>query len=339
MNYKKNKKGLYAYSGTDSEALQFLTAFKEVFGVDLLPYLGNTPISSALGDSLRAFEENADDILPEVGTNNRQQIIDSGALPLLFKINGQTGSLIGYIYELKNWYSNKITTGKVVFSAASFGSPAKYIYMADTVYTPAQKTAMFEKQFASDYLALGGIKADKTEASITAWENLINRQATFYEQTYYKGFWADYMAWYKFIRATTNRTVIVKQIGDVSLENPLDKIATDRVQTPQEMLETDALAFIYEIQKYSPLGWANLDYWYKNLMAKKKEVSKEVFNFAYDYWLKKLNAEYLTFSPQDKEKEKERYKLINGYIFEKPKTPAKKYGLFATILRAIFKKK
>ena len=105
-----------------------------------------------------------------------------------------------------------------------------------------------------------------------------------------------------------------------------------------DMTETEALQFLYEIEKFSPINWGNLDYWYKELMTKKKEVSKEVFNFAYDFWLKKLNKQYETFSPMEKEKEKERHALINGYVYEKPKK-VKKYGLFATILRAIFKKK
>jgi len=139
MKILEKKKGLYAYSGTDGEAIQFLTAFKQVFGVDLLPYLGDKPISANLATSLRTFEENADDILPEVGTNNRQELIDSGALGLLFDIQNKGTSLVNYIYELKNWNSNKLTTGKVVFIPASFGSPAKYIYMANKTYTPAQK--------------------------------------------------------------------------------------------------------------------------------------------------------------------------------------------------------
>lgn len=347
MKYLKKKKGLYAYSGTDSEAIQFLTAFKQVFGVDLLPFLGDQPISANLATSLRAFEENADDILPEVGTNNRQELIDSGALPLLFSIQNKGTSLINYIYELKNWHSNKLTTGKIVYVPASFGAPAKYMYLANTVYTPAQKSVIFEKEFADIYKALGGIPANKTAASIEAWENYLtnpaeNSRVKNFDTIYYKGFWADFFAFYKSKRlmaASQAGTVITTPTaGDVSQQNPADTTPTAENITV-DMTETDARAFLYEIEKNSPLNWGNLDYWYKNLMAKKKEVSKEVFNFAYDYWLKKLNAQYETFSPLEKENEKERYSLINGYIFEKPKAPAKKYGLFASILRKIFKKK
>lgn len=348
MKYLKKKKGLYAYSGTDSEAIQFLTAFKQVFGVDLLPFLGDQPISANLATSLRAFEENADDILPEVGTNNRQELIDSGALPLLFSIQNKGTSLINYIYELKNWHSNKLTTGKIVYVPASFGAPAKYMYLANTVYTPAQKSVIFEKEFADIYKALGGIPANKTAASIEAWENYLtnpaeNSRVKNFDTIYYKGFWADFFAFYKSKRlmaASQAGTVITTPTtgGGVSQQNPADTTPTAENITV-DATETDARAFLYEIEKNSPLNWGNLDYWYKNLMAKKKEVSKEVFNFAYDYWLKKLNAQYETFSPLEKENEKERYALINGYIFEKPKAPAKKYGLFASILRKIFKKK
>ena len=348
MKYLKKKKGLYAYSGTDSEAIQFLTAFKQVFGVDLLPYLGDQPISANLATSLRAFEENADDILPEVGTNNRQELIDSGALPLLFSIQNKGTSLINYIYELKNWHSNKLTTGKIVYVPASFGAPAKYMYLANTVYTPAQKSVIFEKEFADIYKALGGIPANKTAGSIEAWENYLtnpaeNSRVKNFDTIYYKGFWADFFAFYKSKRlmaASQAGTVITTPTagGGVSQQNPADTMTTAESITV-DATETDARAFLYEIEKNSPLNWGNLDYWYKNLMAKKKEVTKEVFNFAYDYWLKKLNAQYETFSPLEKENEKERYSLINGYIFEKPKAAAKKYGLFASILRKIFKKK
>jgi hypothetical protein len=353
MKYLKKKKGLYAYSGTDSEAIQFLTAFKQVFGVDLLPFLGDQPISANLATSLRAFEENADDILPEVGTNNRQDLIDSGALPLLFSIQNKGTSLINYIYELKNWHSNKLTTGKIVYVPASFGSPAKYMYLANTVYTPAQKSVIFEKEFADIYKALGGIPANKTAGSIAAWENYLtnpaeNSRVKNFDTIYYKGFWADFFAFYKSKRlmaasqgsTTTGGTGAASgtSTGTGTVDTSGGTLNTDKVMTEADMTETDARAFLYEIEKFSPLIWANLDYWYKQLMAKKKEVSKEVFNFAYDYWLKKLNAQYSTFSPLEKENEKERYALINGYIFEKPKK-VKKYGLFASILRAIFKKK
>ena len=343
----KNKKGLYAYTGTDSEALQFLNAFKEVFGVDLLPFLGDKPISSALGDSLRAFDENPDDMLPEVGTENRQQMIDSGALPLLFKINGQTGSLIGYIYELKNWYKNKLTTGKVVYEKQNpmiASSPYKYMYIADKVFTPAQKLAMFEKEFKDNYLELGGLKADKSNASINAWEDLINRNANQNETRYYKGFYNDYMNWYKSKRLMADSSGSSSAGGTGAGSGTGNVDASGNSNNPTEtytegnLIENDALAFLHEIEKYSPLNWGGLKYWYKELMAKKKEVSKEVFNFAYDYWLKKLNAEYMTFDATKQEKEKPDYDLINGYIFEKPKKAKKKYGLLATILRKLFNK-
>jgi hypothetical protein len=345
MKYLKRKKGLYAYTGTDAQAIQFLTAFKQVFGVDLLPYLGDVPISANLATSLRTFEENADDILPEIGTENRQTLIDSGALGLLFDIQNGGTSLINYIYELKNWYSNKLTTGKIVYSPASFGSPAKYIYLANKVYTPAQKLAIYNKEFADIYTLLGGIKADKSAASIAAWENFLtnpapNSRPYNWATIYYPEFWAEFFAFYKskrLIAASQSGSVITSgttATDNTSAENPTP---TETQSASIDMTETDARAFLHEIEMYKPLGWASLQYWYKNFLAKKKEVSISVYNWAYDYWLKKLNAEYETFEPLKKENEKANYELINGYIFEKP--TKKKYGLFATILRAIFKKK
>lgn len=359
MKYLKKKKGLYAYSGTDSEAIQFLNAFKQVFYIDLLPYLESKPID--FGDLLRTFDEDGVINLPlssgNEGNDNVKKQIDNGNLPLMTKINGLQGNIIGYIYELKNWYSNKLSSGKVVLMPAEgFGMQYKepyYIYVANRVYTPAQKSVIFNKEFDEIYKNLGGIPANKTAGSIAAWENYLtnpaeNSRVKNFDTIYYKGFWEDFFAFYKSKRlmaasqgsTTTGGTGAASgtSTGTGTVDTSGGTLNTDKLMTEADMTETDARAFLYEIEKYSPLIWANLDYWYKNLMAKKKEVTKEVFNFAYDYWLKKLNAQYETFSPLEKENEKERYSLINGYIFEKPKK-VKKYGLFASILRAIFKKK
>jgi len=350
MKYKKNKKGLYAYSGTDSEAIQFLNAFKGVFGIDLLPYLNNKPID--FGDLLRTFDEdgtsNLNKFTGNEGEQNLKIQIDNGNLPLITSINGKVGSLIGYIYELKNWYTNKLVNGKVVLMPAEgFGMQYKepfYMYIANKIYTPAQKLSMFETQFKIDYLLTGGIAVDKSPASITAWENIINQGANINEDKYYKGFYNDYMAWYKnkrLMAASQGSTRGSAGTGETAQEGSANNTATDRKQTDGEMTETEALIFLHEIEKFSPLNWGGLKYWYKNLMAKKKEVSKEVFNFAYDYWLRKLNAEYLTFDNVKQEKEKPDYDLINGYIFEKPKAKVKvkKQNLLSVILKALFKKK
>lgn len=347
MNYKKNKKGLYAYSGTDSEAIEFLNAFSAVFGIDLLSYLNNKPID--FGDLLRTFDEDGTNNLPKFINNSEylKEQIDNKNLSLITKINGQVGSLIGYIYELKNWYTNKIINGKVVLMPAEgYGMQYKipyYMFIANKVYTPAQKLSMFETQFKIDYLLTGGIAADKSAASITAWENIINQSANINEANYYKGFYNDYMAWYKnkrLMAASNAGTVISAKTGTTIQDNANNNTFTE-TYTEGNITETEALAFLHEIELYSPLNWGGLKYWYKNLMAKKKEVTKDVFNFAYDYWLKKLNAEYLTFDNVKQEKEKPDYDLINGYIFEKPKPKpkTKKQNLLSKILKALFNKK
>jgi hypothetical protein len=341
MKILKKKKGLYAYNGTDGEAVTFLNAFKGVFGIDLLPYLNNKPID--FGDLLRTFDEDGvSNLRISQETDELNEQIDNGNLALLQKLNGQEGSIIGYIYELKNWYTNKLAKGKVVLiPAGGFGvnyKKAYYVYIADKMYTPAQKLAMFNKEFETNFLQLGGIKANKSAASINAWESLINRNAEENEKIYYKGFYNDYMAWYKAKRSTVSIGSVTKPTdGQTANENPENTTPTVEQSENMDFTETDASAFLQEIEKYSPLGWDNLQYWYKNLLEKKKEVSIEVYNWAYGYWLNKLNAEYATFAPLKKETEKEKHDLINGYKFAKTKN--KKRGVLAAIISLIFNKK
>jgi hypothetical protein len=338
MKILKKKKGLYAYSGTDAEAIKFLTAFKQVFGVDLLPFLGDKPISAPLADSLRAFDEDADNILPEVGTENRQTLIDSGALDLLFKINGQQGSIIGYIYELKNWYANKLTTGKVVYKQVDpllGSSPYAYMYIPNKVINETQFNALAELEIGD---IMKQFKINLTTPFKT-WDNILKTYG-FKEKylTKYNKYFYDNLRDYIIIKLRSIQPQTDSATG--SGTNDASGASNNPTETYIEgnLIENDALAFLHEIEKNAPINWGNLQYWYKQLLTKKKEVSKEVFAFAYDYWLKKLNAEYMTFDAAKKEKEKPDYDLINGFIFERPK-PKKKYGILATILRKIFNKK